>query len=449
MVRSLIQYPCMVYKESRDPCHALRRLRRGVRRARRVMMPQTAAHRHDHGSHHGHGAGQDTEDLVTDPVCGMQVDPAQSTRQVEHEGRVFHFCSDTCQRKFRADPVRYLKPKDAAAPPPGKGVIYTCPMHPQIRQEGPGNCPICGMALEPLEVAAEAGPNPELVDMTRRFWIGLALTLPVVVLEMGGHIPGLGLHHLVSPAASTWIQFLLATPVVLWAGWPFFVRGWQSVVNRSLNMFSLIALGTGAAYLYSVVATLAPGAFPAGFRGMDGTGAVYFEAAAVITVLVLLGQVLELRAREATGGAIRALLNMAPKTARRIRPDGSDEEVSLAEVQVGDRLRVRPGDGVPVDGAVLEGHGAVDESMVTGESMPVEKAPGDKVIGGTVNGTGGLVICADKVGSDTMLSRIVAMVADAQRSRAPIQRMADTVSGWFVPAVIAAAALAFVAWAIW
>ena len=322
-------------------------------------------------------------------------------------------------------------------------------MHPEIRQEGPGNCPICGMALEPLDVTAEAAPNHELADMTRRFWIGLALTLPVVVLEMGAHIPGLGLHHLVPPRISVWIQFLLGTPVVLWAGWPFFMRGWQSVVNRSLNMFTLIALGTGAAYLYSLVATFAPGVFPEGFRGMDGTVAVYFEAAAVITVLVLLGQVLELRAREQTGGAIRALLNMAPKTARRLKENGEDEEVPLADVQAGDRLRVRPGESVPVDGEVLEGGGAVDESMVTGESLPVEKAPGSKLIGGTVNGTGALVMRADKVGSDTMLSRIVAMVAEAQRSRAPIQRMADQVSGYFVPAVIAVAVLAFIAWAVW
>ncbi|GAV36494.1 Silver exporting P-type ATPase [Roseomonas sp. TAS13] len=322
-------------------------------------------------------------------------------------------------------------------------------MHPEIRQEGPGNCPICGMALEPLDVTAEAAPNHELADMTRRFWIGLALTLPVVVLEMGAHIPGLGLHHLVPPRISVWIQFLLGTPVVLWAGWPFFMRGWQSVVNRSLNMFTLIALGTGAAYLYSLVATFAPGVFPEGFRGMDGTVAVYFEAAAVITVLVLLGQVLELRAREQTGGAIRALLNMAPKTARRLKENGEDEEVPLADVQAGDRLRVRPGESVPVDGEVLEGSGAVDESMVTGESLPVEKGPGAKLIGGTVNGTGSLVMRADKVGSDTMLSRIVAMVAEAQRSRAPIQRMADQVSGYFVPAVIAVAVLAFIAWAVW
>ncbi|RAI55228.1 heavy metal translocating P-type ATPase [Roseicella frigidaeris] len=420
------------------------------------MSGEHSSHRHHAGHHHGHG-GHDTAvaeaSLVTDPVCGMKVDPATSKHRLQHGGQTFHFCSAGCRTKFEADPGKYLKPCEATAPaptqPPRKGVIYTCPMHPQIRQEGPGNCPICGMALEPLEVTAEAAPNEELADMTRRFWIGLVLTLPVVVLEMGGHIPGLGLHHLVSPRHSTWLQFLLATPVVLWAGWPFFVRAWLSVVNRSLNMFSLIALGTGAAYAYSVVATLAPEVFPAGFRGMDGVVPVYFEAAAVITVLVLLGQVLELRAREATGGAIRALLNLAPKAARRIRPDGSDEEIPLADVQLGDRLRVRPGEGVPVDGVVLEGRGAVDESMVTGESMPVEKAPGDKVIGGTVNGTGALVMRADKVGSDTMLSRIVAMVAEAQRSRAPIQRMADTVAGWFVPAVIAVAALAFVAWAVW
>ncbi|TCZ61037.1 heavy metal translocating P-type ATPase [Roseicella aquatilis] len=422
------------------------------------MSGEQGRHGHEHhaGDHHGHGHHDHGDPavaeapLVTDPVCGMKVDPATSRHRLEHRGTTFHFCSAGCRTKFEADPDKYLKPEKAAAPTAAqKAAIYTCPMHPEIRQQGPGNCPICGMALEPLEVTTEAAPNEELADMTRRFWIGLALTLPVVALEMGSHISALGLHHLVSPTASTWVQFLLATPVVLWAGWPFFVRGWRSVVNRSLNMFSLIALGTGAAYLYSVVATLAPSLFPEGFRGMDGTVAVYFEAAAVITVLVLLGQVLELRAREQTGGAIRALLNLAPKTARRIRPDGSDEEITLAEVQVGDRLRVRPGEGVPVDGAVLEGSGAVDESMVTGESMPVEKQPGDKVIGGTVNGTGALVVRADKVGSDTMLSRIVAMVAEAQRSRAPIQRMADTVSGYFVPAVIAVAALAFIAWAVW
>ncbi len=405
-------------------------------------------HGHDH--HHGPPQASDTSALVTDPVCGMKVDPATSKHRVERGGTVFHFCSAGCREKFAADPAKYLAPKQATPPASADDeAIYTCPMHPQVRQRGPGNCPICGMALEPLTVAAEAGPNPELVDITRRFWIGLALTLPIVVLEMGGHVPALGLHHLIPPRLSAWVMFLLATPVVLWAGWPFFVRGWASVVSRNLNMFTLIALGTGAAYLYSVVATLAPGVFPAGFRGMDGAVPIYFEAAAVITVLVLLGQVLELRAREQTGGAIRALLDLAPKTARRIRADGSDEEITLAEVHVGDRLRVRPGDGVPVDGEIMDGRGAVDESMVTGESMPVEKEPGSKVIGGTVNGTGSLVIRAEKVGADTVLSRIVAMVAEAQRSRAPIQRMADTVSGYFVPAVIAVAVLAFVAWAVW
>ena len=305
------------------------------------------------------------------------------------------------------------------------------------------------MTLERVKATAEVGENYELTDMTRRFWVGFALTLPAFVLEMGSHIPALGMHELVSPQISTWIQFALSTPVVLWAGWPFFQRAWASIIHRSLNMFSLIGLGTGSAYLYSLAATFAPDLFPAGFHGMGGTVAVYFEAAAVITVLVLLGQVLELRAREQTGGAIRALLNLAPKTARRLKSDGQDEEVALELIQVGDRLRVRPGDGVPVDGEVLEGKGAVDESMVTGESMPVAKKPSDKLIGGTVNGTGSLVMRADKVGADTMLARIVTMVSEAQRSRAPIQAMADKVSGYFVPAVLAVAVLAFVAWAAW
>ncbi|HEY9346442.1 MAG TPA: heavy metal-binding domain-containing protein, partial [Inquilinus sp.] len=305
-----------------------------------------------------------------------------------------------------------------AAPPVLAGTIYTCPMHPQIRQDGPGNCPICGMALEPEQVTAEAGPNPELADMRRRFWIGLVLTIPIVVLEMGGHLLGLDIAHAIGAHTVTWIQLVLATPVVLWAGWPFLVRGWQSVVRRSLNMFTLIALGTGAAWLYSLVAALAPGVFPDGFRGMDGTVAVYFEPAAVITVLVLLGQVLELRARERTGGAIRALLDLAPKLARRVRDDGSDEEIPLEHVHVGDRLRVRPGDKVPVDGTVEEGRSAVDESMITGEPIPVEKGPGDTVIGGTINGTGGFVLRAGRVGSETVLARIVEMVGQAQRSRA-------------------------------
>ena len=305
------------------------------------------------------------------------------------------------------------------------------------------------MTLEPVQATAEVGENREFVDMTRRFWVALVLTLPVFVLEMGSHIPALGLQDVVSPHTSTWIQFALSTPVVLWAGWPFYERAWASVVHRNLNMFSLIALGTGAAYLYSVFATFAPQMFPAGFRGMGGTVAVYFEAAAVITVLVLLGQVLELRAREQTGGAIRALLKLAPKTAHRLQHSGEDEEVPLERVHVGDRLRVRPGDGVPVDGELIEGNGAVDESMVTGESMPAAKKPGDKLIGGTVNGTGSLVMRADKVGADTMLARIVTMVAEAQRSRAPIQRMADTVSGYFVPAVLGVAVVAFIAWSVW
>ena len=326
---------------------------------------------------------------------------------------------------------------------------YVCPMHPEVVRTEPGSCPLCGMALEPLTVAAEAPPNHELADMTRRLWIAAALSAPVVVLEMGGHVPWLGLGHLVPPGVSTWIQLALATPVVLWAGFPFFHRAWASVINRSLNMFSLIALGTGAAYVYSLFAALAPGLFPAGFRGMNGAVAVYFEAASVITVLVLLGQVLELRAREQTGGAIRALLNLAPKTTRRVTDHGHDEEVPVTDVHPGDRLRIRPGDAVPVDGTVLEGNSVLDEAMVTGESMPVAKHPGDRLIGGTINGTGALVMRADKVGADTMLARIVAMVAEAQRSRAPIQRLADRVAGWFVPAVLLIAAIAFAAWAIW
>jgi len=322
-------------------------------------------------------------------------------------------------------------------------------MHPQVRQVGPGSCPICGMALEPLHASASDGPNEELRDMQRRFWIGLALALPVFVLEMGGHFPALNLHHLIGMRASQWIQFALATPVVLWAGWPFFVRAVDSVRHRSLNMFSLIALGVSAAFLYSLAALFLPHLFPAALHGMDGTVAVYFEAAAVITVLVLLGQVLELRARERTGGAIRALLKLAPKTARRIVGGGHDVEIPLESVRVGDRLRVRPGESVPVDGEVLEGRGGVDESMITGEALPVAKEPGAKLIGGTLNGTGSLVMRAEKVGAEMMLTRIVHMVADAQRSRAPIQRLADQVSAWFVPAVIAVAVLAFAGWMIW
>ena len=327
------------------------------------------------------------------------------------------------------------------------GAIYTCPMHPEVRRPGPGHCPICGMALEPEVAALGEGPSAELIDMTRRFWIALALSVPVVVLEMGGHL--VDLHALLPETASNWIQLTLATPVVLWAGWPFFERGFASLKTRNLNMFTLIAMGVGVAFAYSVVATVAPGVFPPAFRNPSGAVAIYFEAAAAITVLVLLGQVLELRAREQTGGAIRALLDLAPKTARRVREGGADEDVGLEQVAVGDRLRVRPGEKAPVDGELIEGRGVVDESMVTGESMPVVKTVGDKLIGGTMNQSGGFVMRADKVGRDTMLARIVQMVAEAQRSRAPIQRLADQVSGWFVPLVIAAAVAAFIAWAIW
>nr|WP_297353182.1 copper-translocating P-type ATPase [uncultured Caldimonas sp.] len=332
-------------------------------------------------------------------------------------------------------------------PAPQQEIDYTCPMHPQIRQKGPGHCPICGMALEPVVATAEAGESPELRDMTRRFWIGTALTLPVFALEMGGHLTNL--NHLLGQQISNWIQLLLGTPVVLWAGWPFFVRAVASVKNRSLNMFSLIALGTGAAWLYSVVGTAAPSLFPSDLRLADGAVQIYFEAAAVITVLVLLGQVLELRAREKTSGAIKALLGLAPKTAVKIRPDGSDETVQVDAIQVGDLLRVRPGEKVPVDGELVEGKGNVDESMVTGEPIPVAKAVGSPVTAGTMNQTGGFVMRAEKVGADTLLSQIVHMVAAAQRSRAPIQRMADQVAGWFVPVVILVAALTFAAWLVW
>jgi len=324
---------------------------------------------------------------------------------------------------------------------------YTCPMHPQIRQIGPGNCPICGMALEPVVATGEPGDSPELRDMTRRLWIGLALSLPILALEMGGHLLNVG--HLVRPQTSNFIQMLLGTPVVLWAGWPFFVRGWASLENRSLNMFTLIALGTGAAWIYSMVGTLAPHLFPPELRSPDGAVAIYFEAAAVITVLVLLGQVLELRAREKTSGAIKALLDLAPKTAIRVGADGSDETVQIDTIQVGERLRVRPGEKVPVDGELMEGKGTVDESMVTGEPMPVSKVPGSKVTAGTMNQTGGFVMRAEKVGADTLLSQIVHMVAAAQRSRAPIQRMADQVAGWFVPVVIAVALATFAVWLMW
>ena len=378
-----------------------------------------------------------------DPVCGMSVDPHTAKHRFACKGQDYFFCSGRCRERFAAEPDKFLQPKppEPAAP---AGSIYTCPMHPEVKQVGPGACPICGMALEPEQVSLDDAPDPELIDMTRRFWIALALTIPVFVIEMAGH---LGRMHLLPANWSNWISFALSTPVVLWAGAPFFARGWRSLATGNLNMFTLIAMGTGVAWIYSVVATLAPQAFPPAFRGMHGEVAVYFEAAAVITVLVLLGQVLELRAREKTSGAIRALLGLAPKTARRITEHG-DQDVALDAIAVGDLLRVRPGERIPVDGVVTEGRSSVDESMVTGESMPVSKAEGAHVIGGTVNQSGGLVVRAEKIGRDTMLARIVDMVARAQRSRAPIQRLADQVAGWFVPAVIAAAVLAFAAWAM-
>jgi P-type Cu+ transporter len=397
-------------------------------------MSKTAEHHH----HDAPAAGG-----VIDPVCGMTVDPNAGKPRADYQGHTYYFCCAGCRGKFVADPQKYLGKR--APEPVIEGATYTCPMHPEIRQIGPGACPICGMALEPEIATAETGPNPELADMTRRFWIGGVLALPAVVLEMGGHL--VSAHDWVDPTLSNYIQFVFATPVVLWAGWPFFVRGAQSLVTRNLNMFTLIGMGTGVAYVYSVVATLAPGAFPENFRTHGGAVAVYFEAAAVITVLVLLGQVLELRARAATSGAIRALLDLAPKTARRMKDDGSDEEVSLDVIRVGDRLRVKPGDKVPVDGVVLEGRSSLDESMVTGESMPVTKDKDARVIGGTINTSGSFVMRTDKVGRDTLLSQIVQMVASAQRSRAPIQRLADRVAGWFVPAVIAVALIAFASWA--
>lgn len=366
---------------------------------------------------------------------------------MKHEHHGHHAHDDHHQEH---DHEHHHQVAEKQVPPPGmlgEGVIYTCPMHPQVRQIGPGNCPICGMALEPELATLGTGPSPELVDMSRRFWIGLVLSIPVLALEMGGHLTNL--HMILGPQTSNWLQMVLATPVVLWAGWPFFERGWKSLVTRHLNMFTLIAMGTGAAWIYSVVATVAPGVFPDTFRAEEGSVAVYFEAAAVITVLVLLGQVLELRAREQTGGAIRALLDLAPKTARRVLADGTDEDVGLDAVAVGDRLRVRPGEKVPVDGVLLEGRSSVDESMITGESMPVTKEVGSTLIGGTMNQTGGFIMEAGKVGRDTMLSQIVRMVADAQRSRAPIQRLADEVSGWFVPVVIVVALVAFAAWMIY
>jgi Cu+-exporting ATPase len=380
-----------------------------------------------------------------DPVCGMAVDP-DNARRVDDDGGTHYFCGEGCRQKFLSEPARYVNRTERSTPPASPRAIYTCPMHPEVRQIGPGSCPICGMALEPVVGGVETGPSAELVDMIRRFWIGLLLTLPVVGLEIGGH--AMQLHTPISARTSEWIEAAFATPVVLWAGWPFLVRGWRSIVTMSLNMFTLIAIGTSVALCYSLVAVLAPGLFPPAFRTAQGVVPVYFEAASVITVLVLLGQVLELRARERTTGAIRALLDLSPKTARRLR-DGSEEEIPLDQVHVGDLLRVRPGEKIPVDGKVIEGRSSADESMVTGESMPVAKTVGVSVIGGTINGSGSLVIRAQKVGRDTMLARIVQMVAEAQRSRAPIQRLADRVSAWFVPGVLVVAFLAFLAWTVW
>ncbi|UCG51961.1 MAG: HAD-IC family P-type ATPase, partial [Candidatus Latescibacterota bacterium] len=385
-----------------------------------------------------------------DPVCGMIVKP-DSPHRTEHEGTTYLFCCPHCLAKFQAAPEEYLE-----APPRGDrpehpqphepGTEWICPMHPEVKSDTPGDCPECGMALEPRTPSLEEDDNPELIDMRRRFWVSLVLTIPVLVLAMADLIPGRPLENLLSPRSIVWLQFVLATPVVLWCGWPFFVRGWASILRRALNMFTLIAIGVGTAYVYSLIATLFPRIFPSSFRTPSGDVAVYFEAAAVITALVLLGQVLELKARSQTGAAIRALLGLAPKTARRISENGKETDVPLENVHPGDRLRVRPGEKIPVDGVVVEGSSSVDESMVTGEPIPVEKQTGDTVIGATVNGSGTIVMRAKRVGADTLLSQIVQMVAEAQRSRAPIQRLADVVASYFVPAVVLISFATFVVW---
>jgi len=403
--------------------------------------------------------------MERDVVCGMQVDPAKAAGTSEYAGKTYYFCGKGCKARFDLEPGRYVGPgfgtrdsgfeergPESRIPNPESRIPagstkWTCPMHPEIVRDAPGACPICGMALEPMTVTAEEPENEELRDMTRRFWTSVAVAVPTLMIGMADFVPGRPLDRVLTPRIAGWSQLLLATPVVLWGGWPFFVRGWQSIVNRSLNMFTLIGLGVGVAYIYSVVATLAPSIFPPSFRKEGGTVAVYFEAAAVIVTLVLLGQVMELRARSQTGAAIRALLGLAPKTARRVKDDGVEEDVPLEHVHPGDRLRVRPGEKVPVDGVVLEGASAIDESMVTGESIPVEKGPNDRVIGATVNGTGSIVMRAERVGSDTLLAQIVNMVAQAQRSRAPIQKLADVVSGYFVPAVVGAAIVTAIVWA--
>ena len=449
------------------------------------MEPKT----HDLSSKHS--PSESPEGLVLDPVCGMEINPADAVGTHEHGGVTYYFCNPSCLENFRADPAKYLAPapsppdQRAASADARRGQVYTCPMHPEVQQPGPGACPKCGMALEPLLGAAplsrteytcpmhpeivrsepgscpicgmaleartvtlEEEANPELLAMTRRFWVSLALSLPVLFLAMSEMIPGQPVQHALAPRVITWIEFLLSTPVVLWGGSPFFQRGWASVINRSPNMFTLIGVGTGTAYIYSVVAALLPGIFPASFRDHGGEVAVYFEAAAVIITLVLLGQVLELRARSRTSSAIKALLGLAPKTARRVHDGAPDEDVPLERVQPGDRLRVRPGEKVPVDGLVLDGTSSVDESMVTGEPIPVAKQSGDRVTGGTVNGAGSFVMRAERVGSDTLLAQIVRMVSEAQRSRAPIQRLADVVSSYFVPAVVLAAVITFILWSL-
>jgi Cu+-exporting ATPase len=423
------------------------------------MSPSEHAHAEDR---HPHGTGD--PGTFKDPVCGMMVAPETAAGTVDHDGHTYYFCSRHCVERFRQEPMRFLAPGGPApdqlvtlkvanqAPAadsrsaPG-GTTFTCPMHPQIVSDRPGSCPICGMALEPRTLSAEPEVDPELVDMTRRFWISLVLTIPVLLLSMAEMVPGLALPQFLTGRTLVWIQLALATPVVLWGGFPFFERGWASLVHRSLNMFTLIAMGTGTAYAFSVVAALFPGIFPASFRDHHGEVAVYFEPAAVIVTLVLLGQVLELRARSQTGSAIRALLGLAPKTARRLREDGQEQDVPLDQVVPGDRLRVRPGEKIPVDGVVIEGTSSVDESMISGEPIPVAKSRNDRLIGGTVNGTGGLIMRADRVGAETMLAQIVRMVSEARRTRAPIQRLADVVSSYFVPAVILTAGIAFIAWA--
>jgi P-type Cu+ transporter len=408
-----------------------------------------------HQDHHGH---HHASDAARDPVCGMTVDPTNAKHRTEHAGRSYSFCCAGCREKFLTDPARYLTPPAAPqaapaanAPATGTqaGVLWTCPMHPQITQAGPGSCPICGMALEPMTPTSVEPENPELGSMTRRFWVGVVLSVPLVALSMGDELGGHSIQSLLSMQGSLLLQILLATPVVLWGGWPFFERGWASVLNRSPNMFTLIAMGTGIAYLYSLVAALFPHIFPASFRTPEGGVAIYFEAAAVITTLVLLGQVMELRARSRTNSAIRALLDLAPKMARILRDDGREEDIPLEQVRHGDRLRIRPGEKVPVDGIVLAGHSAVDESMISGEPVPVEKSPGDKVTGATLNTTGSLVMRAERVGAETLLAQIVAMVAQAQRTRAPIQSLADHVSGYFVPGVVLIAVLTFLVWSIY